>query len=116
MKRFILRFISASLLLFSTAIASTDLRDGNDNDFQPCEKTYVLPEQLTMSSEGIFVKFDGEQHQTQALFFDEGGIFILALSPNRDGCREGYVPCRNCSKCIREAYNICPLCNLPAQR
>jgi hypothetical protein len=110
--RLILRFVSIALLLFSTAVAIARLNDVHGGVVPEVEKTYVFPEQLVINSEGIFVKIDDQWHQSRALFYDQGGIFIH--NPGRDGCRERFAPCRNCDRCISEGYDICPFCGQPA--
>ena len=77
------------------------------------QKVYVSPQQLGISSEGVFVNLDNQWVKTDSLFSDEHGIYIQNLWPQEDGCREGYVPCRSCDRCVKWYYNICPLCNNP---
>lgn len=76
-------------------------------------KIYVSHEQLELCSEGIYVNVGDAWYQTNALFSDEKGMYVQDLCPQRNGCRDKYVPCRNCDKCVKEIYNICPHCNKP---
>ncbi len=77
------------------------------------QKIYILPGQLELNSEGIFVNCENQWFETDSLFADEKGIFIQNLWPQEDGCRKGYVPCRNCQQCVNIHYDICPHCNRP---
>ncbi len=77
------------------------------------ERIYVLPEQLGMSSEGIFVNLNDEWIEVQSVYSDESGIYISPLSIESNGCRNGYTPCRNCGRCVNEQYDICPICHKP---
>jgi hypothetical protein len=115
MKKLILHLFTFLLVSFSatTAFASPGSNVEVTDYFQPCEKTYVLPEQLGMTPRGIYVKFDNHWFKTEALHSDSEGIYIQNLSPQADGCRDGYVPCRNCDRCVLEIYDICPFCKKP---
>ena len=113
MKRLLLLFSLSFLLLNAmTSFAYANIAQDPTNSFQPCVKTYVLPEQLGMTSDGIFIKFDDQWFQTEGLHSDAEGIFIKNL--RRSECGEKhYVPCRNCGRCVHEVYDICPYCNKP---
>lgn len=77
------------------------------------EKTYVLAEHILVTDEVIFVKIDDEWVKTDALFSDQGGVYTY-FAPQEMGCRKGFYPCRNCDRCIKWYYDICPHCNKPA--
>lgn len=77
------------------------------------QRIYLKPEQLQLCKEGIFVCCDQEWRKTDALFSDDRGIYILSHFPQEDGCRKGYVPCRNCDRCVKYYYDICPYCGKP---
>ena len=77
------------------------------------QRTYVAPEQLNISSQGIFLNVGNQCFQAEAIFSDENGIYVQNLSPQEDGCRKGFVPCRNCDRCVAYYYDICPHCNKP---
>lgn len=78
--------------------------------FIPCEKTYISPEQLGMTPQGIFVKFNDEWFQTELIRSDEHGLFIQnvgrSICPDKDD-----IECRSCHRCVHKSYNICPYCD-----
>ena len=82
-------------------------------DFSLHEKTYVTPEQLGFGPNTIFVNVDGEWFWTDSLQTDDKGFFVQHLWPQEDGCRKGFVPCRNCDRCVKWYYDICPYCEKP---
>jgi len=82
-------------------------------NLQEGKKIYVLPKNVELSERGIFVHFNNQLFQTNALSADEQGIYILNLWPQEYGCRDGFVPCRNCDKCVKWYYDICPHCERP---
>lgn len=113
-----------SLLLVLLCVQATFAYSSNDRksveNCQSCEKTYILPCQLKMTTESIFVNFDDEWYETKAIFSDSHGIYIQHPSLGKrwgndppNGCRDGYVPCRNCDKCVDERFNYCPHCEKP---
>ncbi len=79
----------------------------------PCEKTYVSFEQIFIDRQVILVKINDEWFSTESLHTDIEGIYVQTLSPEVDGCPGSKVPCRNCQRCVYEAYNICPYCKKP---
>lgn len=79
-----------------------------------CQKIYVEPEQLAVSSEGIFMQLDEEWFHVGTLSSDSSGIFVQDWTLVDYGCPDPENPCRNCGKCIHKSYNICPLCGKPA--
>ncbi len=98
--------------MFLTPLAFSNCFTAIEDQFESCEKTYILPHELAMTPDGIFVKVQDQWFQTEALFSDIGGIFFQNLK--RGECSEKYyVPCRNCGRCVHEVYDICPFCNKP---
>jgi len=83
------------------------------NTFIPCEKIYVLPEQIFIDHHEILVKVNDQWFSTESLYSDIEGIYIQTLSPEVNGCAGSKVPCRNCQRCVYEAYDICPYCGKP---
>lgn len=77
-------------------------------------KIYVEPEQLAVSSEGIFMQLDEQWFHVGTLSSDATGIFAQDWTLVDYGCPDPDNPCRNCGKCIHKSYNICPLCGKPA--
>lgn len=106
MKAIFLRYVSLALFFFSTTLAFCDY-------FESCEKTYFSHDHTIVTEKGIFVKFDDQWFQTEALFSDEDGLFIHNLSPSAYGCPDPYNACRNCMRCVHEIYDICPYCGKP---
>src|SRR6266404_8469024 len=102
MKKLIAYFFLLCLFFFKTqaTFACPCSNEKTIQQFQHHGKMYVAPEQLAMSSEGIFVKFDELWFQTTALFSDTTGIFIKDLTPMGYGCPDPYNQCRNCKRCI----------------
>jgi hypothetical protein len=84
-----------------------------DQDFQSCKKIYFLQEQIVLGPQGIFVDMRGKWCETEALFADHGGIYILNLRLSRFGCPGSKVPCRWCERCVYEDWDICPFCGKP---
>lgn len=116
MKKMIQKFI-LFVLIFNASILFADccLSYETEIEVKSCKKIYVLPDQLAITAHGIFIMFDDNWHETNAIFSDANGIFIRPQETNRRGCEEGYQRCRNCRECVREVYDICPLCNRPAR-
>ncbi len=116
MKKMLIQLFVIVLLFSQTTMAFARSCCNNDasNNFQPCEKIYVQPEQVVMSSKGIFVKLDDQWFQTETLLSDAVGIFIQNLDPSAYGCPDPYNACRNCGRCVHEVYDICPYCEKPA--
>jgi hypothetical protein len=109
MKKFTLRIVS---ILFCF-VATIMIANASNSKFCSAEKVYILPEQLAITSNGIFVEYNQHWYETGALFSDEKGIYIQTPNPTESGCRDGYIPCRNCDRCVRESYDICPYCDKP---
>ncbi len=111
MKRLFAHFFTIALFLISaTGVFACPCDQAM---FQPCEKTYVLPEQLGISDSAIYVQVQGEWYQTKALLNDEGGLYIENIRAYENGCAKGRVPCRNCGRCVKEIYDYCPHCEKP---
>jgi hypothetical protein len=85
-----------------------------NNCFENCEKTYVIPDQLLIIQNGIFVKFNNEWFQTETLFTDRQGLYIQNL--RKDPCPSGYNECPKCSRCVSEERAFCPYCGGPIYR
>ena len=77
------------------------------------EKIYIFPGQLGVTTDGIFVNLNEQWFEVKAVSSDENGIYVQNPIPQEAGCREGYVPCRNCDRCVKWYYDICPLCHKP---
>jgi hypothetical protein len=77
------------------------------------QKIYVASEQLGLSPEGIFVFVDHQWVKRDALFHDEKGMYIWGLRPEDNECPKGYERCRNCGRCVKRFYDICPHCERP---
>lgn len=77
------------------------------------EKVYVEPEQVAMSSEGMFLKRGEDWFPIPSLFSDRHGLFTYLSREGDPICRAPYILCRNCRRCVHERYNICPLCEKP---
>lgn len=92
-------------LLFSAMIHS--------HEYVPCEKTYILSENIFVGLDEIFVKIHDQLFTTESLYRDPNGLYIQSLSLSAAGCAGSKVPCRNCHRCVYEAWDICPYCNKP---
>ena len=116
MKRVIQRF-TIFMLFFGASVLSADptCTYEAESEIQFYKKIYVFPDQLAITPNGIFIKFDEHWCETSALFSDTKGIFIRPQDTNERGCRDGYQPCRSCDRCISEVYDICPLCGKPSR-
>jgi hypothetical protein len=116
MRKVIQRF-AFFILFFSASMVSADPIRTNEtgSEIQSCKKIYVFPDQLAITPNGIFIKFNEHWCETSALFSDAKGIFIRPQDTNERGCRDGYQPCRNCDRCVSEVYDICPLCGKPSR-
>jgi hypothetical protein len=77
------------------------------------QKVYVAPEQLKIDTDGIFIHFDEVWYKTDSLFSDGQGIYVHARTEPEMGCRKGFFPCRNCDRCVKWYYDICPHCSKP---
>lgn len=115
MRRFLKHFLSVTVFLLCSARAFSCPCDENlaETSFQSFEKVYIVPEGLKMTSDRIFVHLNDQWVQTDTLFTDAQGMYIHVPTPSENGCREGFVPCRNCDRCVKWYYNICPHCNKP---
>jgi hypothetical protein len=109
MKKLTLKIVS---ILFCFA-ATTMIANASNSEFCSAEKLYILPEQLAITANGIFVEFNEHWYETSALFSDEAGLYVQAPSPTRRDCGQYEVHCRNCSRCVNEAYDMCPYCGKP---
>ena len=105
-----MKHLFSILTLVLTLFCSTHLQG---KEFRTAEKIYIAPEQLGVTPDGIFIEMNDDWIQVNAIYSDHYGIYFTraALEPN--GCRKGFTPCRNCKRCVREQYNICPLCSKP---
>jgi hypothetical protein len=82
---------------------------------QEVEKLYIPSKDISIQSGGIFVKMQDQWFRTPAVFSNTQGMYIETLWPQEDGCRKGFVPCRNCDRCIPSYHHgLCPLCGRPA--
>ncbi len=86
-----------------------------ETNIDSCEKVYISAEQLAVNSEGIFIYLEDTWFQTDALFSDADGFFITAKKLKPKYCADGYIPCRNCDRCVPEKYDICPVCLKPTR-
>ena len=77
----------------------------------PCEKTYVLPEQITINSEGIFISFEDGVVLTPAIHTDQNGIYFTEVRNRR--CDEEYWECGRCHYCNVWHYIFCRKCDYP---
>jgi hypothetical protein len=116
MKKHITYLFALSLFfcLPQIAFACSCYNEKTGQLFQKQGRVYIEPEQLAMSSNGIFIKVDENWFQTTALFSDATGIFIQDVTPMGYGFPDPYNACRNCQRCIHEEYDICPYCKKPA--
>ncbi len=102
------------LLLIAFAISVFHMHPiFSESHCENAEKIYISPERLKIVREGIFVNFRDDWIKIGALFSDENGVYIQDLTPEEMGCRDGFWPCRNCDKCVKWYYDICPHCNKP---
>ena len=81
--------------------------------FTPCEKTYITEDQVSLVGSEIFVKFGDQIIQTNGLFADGLGIFIVSFKDGKQGCPNGQDQCPNprCKKCVYQGYIRCPHCD-----
>ncbi len=113
MKRNILSLMLASLLfIFLSGFTKSSL-DEAVHKLHHEKKIYISAEQLSLNDEGFFIKLDDLSFQTDSLFTDEQGIFIIHFWPEENGCAKGYEPCRNCKRCVKWYYDTCPYCERP---
>ncbi len=113
-RSFFLLFSLTLLFLYGTIHSYAVCVGENSFCKASTEKYYVAPEQLAISSQGIFLNLKGEWLQAEALFSDQGGIFVRHFTPSAYGCVDPYNACRNCGRCVHETYDICPYCGKPA--
>lgn len=109
----IMRILALALLFLVPKIGFADC-SSNEEDFVPCEKTYFLPEQVAVAQEGIFVNLSDAWIQTDALFADSLGLFIISKKSSARGeCSSGQSQCPNkrCKKCVSQTYDRCPYCD-----
>lgn len=112
------RLVDCLTIILSTFYMLSAFADSSRDEIishlQQGEKIYVSPDQLGFSEHRIFIQFNNEWFQTTALSVDEQGIYIQNLWPQENGCKDGFEPCRNCNRCIKWYYDICPHCERPA--
>lgn len=113
MKRLLQLFILIIPFFYMSQGFSWSREESEAFELSQHRRIYVMPDQLRINSDGFFINVDNHWIKAEALFSDETGIFIQRLLPHANGCREGYVPCRNCDRCVKEIYNICPHCERP---
>jgi hypothetical protein len=102
-------FLNLTIFIFITCFQSL-FSCCQQPRFESCDKQYVQPNYVAVSEDGIFIQLQDKWIQTEGVFSDAQGLFILNLAPSAYGCQDPYVPCRNCKKCIYEVYDICPHC------
>lgn len=100
MKMYKMMWLMALALLFLVPkIGFADCNSDKDV-FVPCEKTYFLPNQVAIAQEGFFVNLNDVWIQTDALFSDSTGMFIVSKKDaNVDYCPQGHPTCKGCSLC-----------------
>lgn len=83
--------------------------DGRDayisEDGIDAEKEYIMPEQIVISSEGIFVINGKESFQISAIMRDHAGLYYLR--------RSIYWTCKNCRTANPAWRNTCKNCKKP---
>ncbi len=108
-----MRILALALLFLVPKIGFADCCSDEDI-FVPCEKTYFLPDQVAVAQEGIFINLSDEWTQTDALFADALGLFIISKKNNahRGNCDSGQAQCpkKSCRKCVSQTYEHCPYC------
>lgn len=50
------------------------------SEFTPCQKTYVVSEQIACSPHGIFFHLNNAWFKTNAIFHDKNGTFITSYA------------------------------------
>lgn len=94
------------VILLVTGIVGINQSYANDfSSHSDAEKMYVLPEEVEITSEGIFVLFEGEKMPVQAIIEDDQGIYYLfppKFTWTCGNCKEKNAPwrvlCWNCGK------------------
>lgn len=79
----ITNFLLISCLFLSTIIIFANQEDEDYiSSFVPCEKTYILSEQIHVSDDGIFILLKGVWYQTRGIQFDGRGLFFDTIYPD----------------------------------
>ena len=73
--KYVLLFLAA-IFTFSNGHCSEELRS------DPCEKTYIQPNQISISEGGIFVYVDNTWLAAEAIHADASGIYVSDLVDN----------------------------------
>lgn len=80
MKNFSLCWILSLLSIFFGSVYGNEKDPLLKSKFVKCEKIYVAPHQVAITSEGIFVQFKEEWMMTDAIHRDNGGLFISSIA------------------------------------
>lgn len=99
------KFLFSLLLIFFMANSFACINDGRH--YITCEKTYISPNQVAFSQAGIFVFMADHWIQTEAVYSEQKGLFIMNYVTS---CPDDYWWCFNCYKCVHVSYKRCPTC------
>ena len=114
MQHLLNRFCTTILcILFVGTAFACPCEVSENSDFYPCEKTYVLPEQLRLIPGGIFVSLGDTWVQTEMLFTDAQGMYILNAKQPGGRCEPSEWKCDKCNTCNDFSVSICRQCRNP---
>lgn len=90
---------------------------GAEKRFMPCPKTYIQPDQISISENAIFVQIHDVIIQTESLSSDEQGIYFANAYDEDCGLmqwkctkRLDWPPYGPCNTCNWIWYNNCTFC------
>ncbi len=72
------------------------------------ECVYVLPDQIRINQNGIFVLIKDREVRTSALFRDENGLYFTDMWTAH--CADGYWECMHCGHCNLLYKFWCEIC------
>lgn len=98
------------LILFVAMLMTSTFTFGNEKEFLPCDKVYIVKDQLFFSENSIFVNVENEWVETDAIKIDGHGLYFSSFSTHQLNIDFKW----KCPKCDYRNYpwaNTCKKCN-----
>lgn len=94
--------LATLLSVFLVLVSTYGFAESMQNDYIACETTFVAPEQISISEQGIFIRFGDLYIETPAVFFDGRS---LSFSTYRIVDEWRYWKCPRCGYGTNEFFD-----------
>ncbi|MES2274270.1 MAG: hypothetical protein V4487_08790 [Chlamydiota bacterium] len=95
------------LIYFALAFCSLHAADCSKK-IELEERIYVMPHQVKIDKNGIFILTQGREIKTSALYRNDDGLYFTDMWVA--DCDKGYWECKHCSHCNPNHKFWCEVC------